>query len=102
MEPTRVEQLVDDEWKPVHGITNVVIYDEQQITRITERIREVQDAMTALMHAYAEAARPLLEQVGRAFQTLHQARLVESDGKPTMRRDRPAWQSPYGPPARRH
>lgn len=68
---------------------------------VADRIREVQDAMTDLMRAYAEAIRPVMEELGRAFQTMRDAGLVEDDGKPTQRTDRPAWQSPYGPPKRR-
>ncbi|MFC8124678.1 hypothetical protein [Streptomyces sp. NPDC057302] len=104
MKPTRVELLGDaGEWQPLHGITNVVVYNEPEMARAAaERIREVQDAMTAFMRAYAEAVRPLLKEVGRAFQTMRDAGLVDDDGKPTRRPDRPAWQSPYGPPKRRH
>ncbi|MFD3574743.1 hypothetical protein [Streptomyces sp. NPDC058644] len=102
MEPTRVEILVDGEWQPLEGITNVVIYDEPEITRaVADRMREAQTAMTAFMRAYAEAARPLIEEAGRAFQTMRDAGLIDDDGKPARRPDRPAWQSPYGPPRRR-
>ncbi|MEV2249376.1 hypothetical protein AB0I94_02265 [Streptomyces sp. NPDC050147] len=104
MKPTRVELLDDNgEWQPLHGITNIVIYDEPEHARaLADRIREVQNAMTDLMHAYAEAIRPVMEELGRAFQTMREAGLVEDDGKPARRPDRPAWQSPYGPPTRRH
>jgi hypothetical protein len=103
VKPTRVELLGDNnEWQPLHGITNVVLYDEPETVRaLTDRIRELQDAMTAFMRAYAETVRPVMEQVGRAFQTMREAGLVEDDGKPAKRPDRPAWQSPYGPPRRR-
>lgn len=102
MEPTRVELLDDTgEWQPLHGITNIVIYDEQTALAVADRIREVQEAMTAFMRAYAEAVRPVMEQLGRAIQTMREAGLVEDDGTPTKRPDRPAWQSPYGPPTRR-
>ncbi|MFF8656785.1 hypothetical protein [Streptomyces huasconensis] len=101
MKPTRVEVLLDDERQPVHGITNIVIYDEQSARALAERIQEFQEAMVALLRAYAEAARPLLEEVGRTFQTMRQAGLVEDDGKPGKGPDRPAWQSPYGPVRRR-
>ncbi|MEV0443506.1 hypothetical protein AB0I84_13200 [Streptomyces spectabilis] len=103
MEPTRVEELDDTgEWQPLHGITNVVIFEKLDALRETaDRIREMHDAVITFMHAYAKAARPLLEEAGRASQTMHDAGLAARDGKPVRRPDRPAWQSPYGPPARR-
>ncbi len=102
MEPTRVEILDETgEWQPL-GVTNVVVFElPEHVQAAAERVREAQAAVTAFMHAYAEALRPVMEDLGRAFQTLCEAGLVDDDGKPVRHPDRPAWQSPYGPPKRR-
>ncbi|MGD6750966.1 hypothetical protein [Streptomyces sp. BH105] len=103
MKPTRVEHLDDNgEWQPLEGITNVVIYEETEAVRAAaDRLREVTQAMHAFMQAYADALRPAVEQMARAFQTMKDANLIDEQGKPVKRSDRPAWQSPYGPPRRR-
>lgn len=43
----------------------------------------------------------VIEQAARTFAALQNAGLLDADGKPARRTDRPAWQSPYGPPTRR-
>lgn len=108
MKPTRVELLDDnDEWQPVHGITNIVIYDEPEVARMTaERMREAQEAVNAFMRAFVEAVRPAVEQAAATLAEISRAAqaagLLDEQGKPVERSDRPAWQSPYGPPTRRH
>jgi hypothetical protein len=82
--------------------TNIVIViDAASVTAAAERIRQLQ----AAFQAYVEAVRPRMEEAGRAlaqgFEALRQAGLVDHDCKPARPRDRPAWQSPYGPPRRR-
>lgn len=97
MEPTRVE-IMDKhgEWQPLNGITNVVVYETPDC------VREAQETLRTALRAYAEALRPVLEQIARSFQALREAGAIDEDGKPARRPDRPAWQSPYGPPQRRH
>lgn len=93
----RMEVMGDEgEWKPLEGITDVVI-DEAP-----DRAREVHDTLRSFMRAYAEAMRPVMEQLARSFQAMRDAGLVDESGKPARRPDRPAWQSPYGPPQRSH
>ena len=66
-----------------------------------EHIRRMREGLAA----YAEAVRPRLEEIGRTFAAMkgaaRHAGLIDDHGKPAPRRDRPAWQSPYGPPRRR-
>ncbi|MFB7029653.1 MULTISPECIES: hypothetical protein [unclassified Streptomyces] len=56
--------------------------------------------------AQAEQLRTALQAVADALTLfadhLRAAGLLDKDGHPTRRPDRPAWQSPYGPPPRRH
>lgn len=84
----------------VHERPTVDLTDEQR----EQLLRNVAELHTALAR-YVEALRPQLEAIGRAFadlgQQLHAAGLIDADGNPTARPDRPAWQSPYGPPQRR-
>ncbi|MGW0550532.1 hypothetical protein [Streptomyces altiplanensis] len=98
--PTRVE-LYDEqegEWGPVDGITHIEITPEPgRLVRILQPTPEQREQLLTTMTrvsqglaAFAEAlqqARPMAEQ-------------FEAAGRRT--RDRPAWQSPYGPPTRNH
>ncbi|WP_318201079.1 hypothetical protein [Streptomyces sp. SCL15-4] len=64
-----------------------------------ERVRRAREALAAIGRAM-EAMRPAAQEAGRAMETLTQA--VQRPSTPPGRRtDRPAWQSPYGPPRRR-
>jgi hypothetical protein len=60
----------------------------------------------AVVRAYAQAVRPALEALTKAFAEVHralqEAAALDEDCRPVRRVDRPAWQSPYGPPPRRH
>lgn len=52
--------------------------------------------------AYARQLSPVIKALAKTFeayaQALQQAGLADEDGKPVRQSDRPAWQSPYGPP----
>jgi uncharacterized protein with von Willebrand factor type A (vWA) domain len=67
-------------------------------------LRNVAETFAAI-DRFARALWPQLEAAARAFaelgQQLQDAGLIDADGKPTARPDRPAWVSPYGPPPRR-
>ncbi|MFP3986920.1 hypothetical protein U9R90_05335 [Streptomyces sp. E11-3] len=91
VEPTRIEDLDDEQRQPFNGITNVVIFEETELAHaLAAWARQVQAAITALMHAYAQAIRPAMKELDRTLQTLRDAGLVHEDGKPTKRPDRPA------------
>ncbi|MFE6284378.1 hypothetical protein [Streptomyces sp. NPDC057877] len=111
----RLEVLGEDgEWHEVPGIASVELHQEQPdpdpertpLQLFVEEYRPVRDAYVRLVHAYTEAARPVVESLARGIETsgraLRQAGLIDQDGRPVPRRDRPAWQSPYGPQQRRH
>ncbi|MGW2170379.1 hypothetical protein ACWC1C_07585 [Streptomyces sp. NPDC001705] len=68
---------------------------------VAERAQELGRVVTDFMRALrpmAEAAAATLRQFAEALRT---AGFTTPDNKPARRRDRPAWQSPYGPPPRR-
>jgi hypothetical protein len=49
----------------------------------------------------AQAAVAALKQISESIKKLQQAGICDDRGKPVQPRDRPAWQSPYGPARRR-
>lgn len=101
MEPTRIEDLDEQQRQPFHGITNIVLMDPEFGRAAAARIGELQAAMHAFMRAYARAIQPVIAEMGRAFEAMREAGLIDESGRPTHRPDRPAWQSPYGPAPRR-
>ncbi|MBP5918656.1 hypothetical protein F3K34_44095 [Streptomyces sp. LBUM 1486] len=72
-----------------------------QSTVTSEQIALAQEAWQNLARTYAAA----VAQVAKAFEELarhvREAGLANEDGPPARRPDRPAWQSPYGPPRSR-
>lgn len=95
----------------------VATWDEiqQYIAHIEAQRARRAAALQAFIGAYVEAVKPAVEAAGAAFaemsRTLQQVgpdnlrHLPEAEGcnqcTPPPRRDRPAWQSPYGPARRR-
>lgn len=55
--------------------------------------------------AWGEAVRPRLQEIARTFdqigETARETAADDCSHKPAPRRDRPAWQTPYGPAQRR-
>ncbi|WP_405925452.1 hypothetical protein [Streptomyces sp. NBC_00035] len=100
MDPVRIEDLPDEERQPFHGITNIVVMDPEFGRAAAARIGELHTAMLTFVRAYARAIHPAIEEMGRIFQALRDAGPIDESGKPTRSPDRPAWQSPYGPPRR--
>ncbi|MFF0597894.1 hypothetical protein [Streptomyces antibioticus] len=114
----RLEALGEDgEWHEIPGVTSVELRadipdpppasERTPLLQLhhTEQSRAVRDAAIAFVWAYAEAVKPVVEALARGIeaygQALRQAGLIDQEGRPVARRDRPAWQSPYGPPTRR-
>lgn len=104
----RLEVLGDDgEWHEAQGIASVEFHPEQPDPRDEAYRRH--DAFDAMVYAAPQLAgridvparrEHLREEIARAEE---QARVIDQDGNPVRpRTDRPAWQSPYGPPPRRH
>jgi hypothetical protein len=78
----------------------------ERLVRVeAERARRAQAVLEAFARAYMQAVKPAVEAAGRAIaeaaQAIQQAGLTDTDGRPARRRDRPAWQSPYGPARRK-
>ncbi|MCL6734403.1 MULTISPECIES: hypothetical protein [Streptomyces] len=107
----RLEVLGDDgEWHQVPGVASVEIdmkLEPQQtpIQIYIENGQVIREAYATLAGAYAAAARPIVIEVARRLEavgsSLRAGRLIDQDGKPVRQPDRPAWQSPYGPPSPR-
>ncbi|MFB8242012.1 hypothetical protein ACFC58_36305 [Kitasatospora purpeofusca] len=80
------------------------ITDEQRDAALEQCARAVahfQDIARAVMPAVLAAAEQLGTALGQVVRQLQDAGLLDADGKPPRPADRPAWQTPYGPPTRR-
>ncbi|MFE9340849.1 hypothetical protein [Streptomyces sp. NPDC007063] len=79
---------------------------EQPTPRVDpEAVRAAVEQMRAAMRPYVVAIAPAVRALARAVEAAHSARPDEYAlaPPPATPRDRPAWQSPYGPPRhRRH
>ncbi|WP_045563008.1 hypothetical protein [Streptomyces sp. FxanaA7] len=112
-------QIMDEagEWQNVPGVTSFAIqieYDDtefqqslqrlrENIARIqAERARQAQEMARMFARAYVQAVKPAMEAAAAAFAEVQKAVQHANPPLPPGRRhDRPAWQSPYGPPRRR-
>jgi hypothetical protein len=82
----------------------------QPLVQVTDEQREQLLHAVADLHAavrqFAEACVPMVQAFAQQFtqvtKALQEAGYLDEAGKPAERPDRPAWQSPYGPPTRRH
>ncbi|MFE2912846.1 hypothetical protein [Kitasatospora indigofera] len=75
---------------------------EQLLRDLAALTAQCQTTAIVMFEALAPVARALVAQFAELQSALQDAGLLDADGKPTRRPDRPAWQSPYGPPTRRH
>lgn len=107
------------EWQEIGGVATVDIhittppdfeefaqrwadFVERLQARRREEARQAQAAFEAFGRAYAQAVKPAVEAVAQGFAEIQKAmRHVNPPLPPGRRRDRPAWQSPYGPARRR-
>ncbi|MEU9921904.1 hypothetical protein AB0H51_11505 [Streptomyces griseoluteus] len=103
----------DGAWQEVPGIASVEFDEEQPDdaepwATFAEHqqldVAHIVEQHTAAIRAYMAVMRPKLEEASRllvaAARAIREARIVDQDGRP-LGPDRPAWQSPYGPPRRR-
>ncbi|OQQ13011.1 hypothetical protein B0675_40040 [Streptomyces sp. M41(2017)] len=79
---------------------------QEQIRRVQiERARRAREILDVLARTLYESVKPAVEEAGRniarSLDSLKQAGVIDADCKPVRPRDRPAWQSPYGPARRR-
>ncbi|MEH0657573.1 hypothetical protein QA860_07455 [Streptomyces stelliscabiei] len=74
--------------------------DEQRET-IARQAAELHAAIVQLAEHFIPVARAIVEAFNQLGRQLRDAGLLDEDGQPVKRTDRPAWQSPYGPPTKR-
>ncbi|MFI1485715.1 hypothetical protein [Streptomyces sp. NPDC020747] len=94
----------DGEWQELEGVASVGFGPEERVVVITVDATEAVNQIRRFrerLQAWGEAAQPQLEEIGRALDALGKQAREAADGcvdcPPPRRRDRPAWQSPYGP-----
>ncbi|MGW5636471.1 hypothetical protein [Streptomyces sp. NPDC003832] len=78
----------------------------QYMARVqAERERRAREILDALTQVFQQVIGPAVQQAARdieqAAEAIKAAGLCDDHGKPLPARDRPAWQSPYGPARRR-
>jgi hypothetical protein len=71
---------------------------EQLLHTVATAAAELRKFVEAVLPAFQAAA----EQAAQLFATLQNAGLIDEHGQPTKPTNRPAWQSPYGPPQKGH
>ena len=70
---------------------------DQMLQRIVTVVADIRKMAQLVVPAVTAAATEL----NQALDQLRDAGLLDEDFKPITTPDRPAWQSPYGPPTRR-
>lgn len=70
---------------------------EQMLERIVTVVAEIRKMAELVVPAVTAA----IAELSKALEGLREAGFLDDDYKPITRADRPAWQSPYGPPSRR-
>ncbi|MCX4697025.1 hypothetical protein [Streptomyces sp. NBC_01373] len=110
----------DGEWQEINGVVTVDFHIDpppidpefdrawqelhDHLARVeAERVRRAAALLEGLVHAFQQMA-PAIEAANLGLTGLAEA--VQDDqparpDQPLPRRDRPAWQTPYGPPRRR-
>ncbi|MBQ0827677.1 hypothetical protein [Streptomyces tagetis] len=109
---TRLEILGDDgRWHEVPGVVSVELRHEQPDDPRDEVYRR-HDAFDSLVFSMPRLAgrielsnwiarfREACDRAEEETRRVTAASVVDQDGRPIRRRDRPAWQSPYGPARR--
>jgi hypothetical protein len=79
---------------------NAQITDEQR-EQMLNRVVTVVAEIRKMAELVAPAVVAAVAQLNQAMEGLREAGLLDEDYKPVKAADRPAWQSPYGPPQRR-
>nr|WP_037829723.1 hypothetical protein [Streptomyces sp. NRRL S-325] len=88
----RVEIEQDGEWVRVEGVSSVKLHQEAP--------KPGTSVSRPLLRPASEVMAELCRLVEAASRAIQSTALVDDTGR-IRRRDRPAWQSPYGPPQRR-
>jgi hypothetical protein len=95
IEGPAVDPELEQRWREVQEYMRRV--EAERVRRAGELLVVPTRALQALKLAVEQAAR----NAAKAIQALQQAGVCDDHGKPVRARDRPAWQSPYGPAKRR-
>jgi hypothetical protein len=74
---------------------------DEQREQLLERIVTVVAEIRKMAELVAPAIVAAVTQLNQAMEGLREAGILDDDYKPIKAADRPAWQSPYGPPPRR-
>ena len=86
----------------VHDTIAVPKLTDEQRDKIARQAAELHAAITQLAESFIPVARAIADAFNQLGRQLHAAGLIDDEGKLVKAADRPAWQSPYGPPSRRH
>ena len=92
--PVGAEAYDETTWQRLEGVTGIDFGPEQEVYVITVDTTEAVEQLRRLsvgLQALTEASKPACEAASANVDHC----------PPPSRRDRPAWQSPYGPPRRR-
>ncbi|MFF0295567.1 hypothetical protein ACFYS8_13350 [Kitasatospora sp. NPDC004615] len=85
---------------------NLLQPTDEQREELARAIAELTATMQASAAAFVQVVVPAVQAAAQQFAILQQqlqaAGFLDASGKPARLTDRPAWQTPYGPPARRH
>ncbi|GAA1977240.1 hypothetical protein [Kitasatospora viridis] len=73
----------------------------EQHEQLLQASAQLGTAVAEIIQAAEPALRELGRQLAELLAALQQVGLIDADGHPTHPANRPAWQSPYGPPRRR-
>ncbi|WP_329140997.1 hypothetical protein [Streptomyces sp. NBC_00670] len=85
--------LTPDQYTPL-VLEEARLAAQEAAQRTGQLITDIRRVLMPQMRALSRTAR-------HAAEALDQLGLVNQEGMPVRRQDRPAWQSPYGPPKRR-
>lgn len=90
-----------------HAAQRTTMNDEPDLTNeqreaLLRNVAAVHAAISQFTAALVPQVRAAAEAFAEIGKQLRQAGLLDESGKPTSGPDRPAWQSPYGPPPGRH
>ncbi|GAQ64080.1 hypothetical protein [Streptomyces scabiei] len=82
-------------------MADLVQLTDEQREEMLQRILTVTAEIRKIAELVAPAVIAAVTELNKAMQALREAGLLDEDFKPVKPADRPAWQSPYGPPPRR-
>ncbi|GGZ51586.1 hypothetical protein [Streptomyces rubiginosohelvolus] len=97
----RIEIEQDGEWVPVDGVRSVELQQSEVTPAPGDREARINAAMERICRSMHRAIRDALRIPVEPTRRRQEQPEPPAPLTLPMRRDRPAWQSPYGPPPRR-